>query len=67
MANEEVSTQVVDVVAGAEIKDAENIGDSLGKPLFEMCCFHMGIARKGVCVCKGSPGGFGALFPRLPV
>ena len=62
-ANEEVSTQVVDVVAGAEIKVTENIGDSLGKPLFEMCCFHMCIARKGcvcVCVCvKGRQDGLG--------
>ena len=28
----------------------------IGKPLFEMCCFHMGIARKGL------PGWFRTLF-----
>ena len=55
----------------------------LGKPLFEMCCFHMGIARKGGCKglpgwfgalfshvargCKGLPGWFGAVFHHLPV
>ena len=33
----------------------------LRKPLFEMCCFHMGIARKGGGG-KGLPGWFGALF-----
>ena len=33
----------------------------IGKPLFEMCCFHMGIARKGRG-CRGLPGWFGALF-----
>ena len=30
-------------------------------PLFEMGCFHMGIARKGGGG-KGLPGWFGALF-----
>ena len=33
----------------------------LGKPLFEMCCFHMDIARKGMGGCKGLSGWFGAL------
>ena len=28
-----------------------------------MCCFHMGIARKGGC--KGLPGWFGALFSQV--
>ena len=32
----------------------------LGKPLFEMCCFHMGIARKA---CQN---GLGHFFPTLP-
>ena len=31
------------------------------KSLFQMCCFHMGIFRKGGG-CKGLPGWFGALF-----
>ena len=39
----------------------EGRGTIRGEPLFEMCCFHMGIARKGRG-CKGLPGGFGALF-----
>ena len=38
--------------------------DPLGKPLFEMCCFHMGIARKGRG-CKGLPGWFWALFSHV--
>ena len=28
-------------------KDIDDANRRLGKPLFEMCCFHMGFARKG--------------------
>ena len=35
----------------------------LGKPLFEMCCFHMGIVCKGRGACQD---GSGHSFPRLP-
>ena len=36
-----------------------------GKPLFEMYCFHMGIARKGGGWCKGLPGWFEAPFSHV--
>ena len=36
----------------------------LGKPLFGICCFLMGIAQRGG-VCKGWPGGFGTPFPTI--
>ena len=37
----------------------------LGKPLFEMCCFHMGIAHQGGVV-KACQDSLGHLFPTLP-
>ena len=41
-------------------KDIDDANRRLGKPLFEMCCFHMGIAHEG-----GLPGWFWALFPHI--
>ena len=40
----------------------DHINQILGKPLFEMCCFHMGIAQKG---CKCLPRWFEALFSHI--
>ena len=37
------------------------ITQSIGKPLFEMCCFHMGISRKGGW-CKGCKNVFFLAF-----
>ena len=35
------------------------------KPFFEMCCFNVGIARKGGWRCKGLPEWFGAPFSHV--
>ena len=46
----------------------EFIFSHLGKPLLEMCCFHMGIARKegwGAGYVKACQDGFGHFFPTV--
>ena len=46
----------------------DHINQIIGKPLFEMCCFHMGIARKGgggVEACQDGLGHFFSTFARL--
>ena len=58
---------VPDVVAPAVVSSkVGDIGSLFWKKspqyLFEMCCFHMGIASEGGGWCKGLPGWFGALF-----
>ena len=51
------------VLGRVKMFEAASILGYKGKPLFEMCCYHMGIARKGGGSVKACQNGLEHFFP----